>query len=34
MSRDSTGKKKLAFSLAENRTSEKHCMSYNNQAFL
>lgn len=33
MRRDSIGKEKLAFSLAENRTSEKHCMSYNNQEF-
>jgi hypothetical protein len=34
MSTDSIGKKKLAFSHAENRTSEKHCMSNNNQVFL
>jgi hypothetical protein len=34
MSRDSVGKKKLAFSLVQNITSEKQCMSHNNQAFM
>jgi len=32
--RKTIGKKNLAFSLVQNRTSENPCMSHNNQAFL
>jgi hypothetical protein len=34
MSMDCFAKKKLAFSLVQNITSEKHCLSHNNQAFV
>ena len=30
---DCTGKQKLSFSLVQNRTSEKHCMSHSSQVF-